>query len=746
MAGLFRKLKIERKADGSPRGKPAEILVRSLKVLENVTDETVDDEKTILALQDLYHVTEKEPRRARVELVHHCEAKLVPLLLNLVSVVCQTKSHTHSLILVLLNNLSTEAENQRFVALDCGAVKLLCQMLCEDPSCHLIAVCLVNLSFSNVAIRRDWVGLNKDIHWMQALTFCIRVGSMTREEYHLVQPFLEEAAPHRRSPSEYLGILQAGQRTRSTSSQSACFQIHQTLPAPEDRLFPETVRWCLCILKNLSRPHVEVNISDLVFASGIVPFLFQCVTLCHVKSRSPTPPSQEDFDDYEMTNSTSGMSCSVGLNSPETWDSSSIEDAALYVLMNLAADDKNHQKLVDMDAILLLSLVTQFTESHERDGEDGTLHVPDYLRVMDFQSLKARISMAFILGSTGHFGQSARTLERLDETEEKEGLLTLTKTDALQLLELLANTLHSREKIGPGGYSAFAMSPKLVLKAIRCFLVEYKNQILFSELTGTRLNALLLKAMALHVFNGKPAIDAEAAEEAVISLYLQSNHGFKFPFLATVYGVNDPSKGTAARVLAAFARLKSTTAAGKHASQQLVQRVTHLQFGSSDRDTSLSVGNFELSDFLLPSELLKLTKLICLPPHLGGQAPRQDLFDRPIVRQRLPRTGEIPWASSGIEWFPSALVATQDLVFESIVKRPQVEIDDVSLANVIAQCADGDIAESHSYIWAWADDAQRIKIFFESNSFLPCSGQRGLSSNLLRQFAGGWACGQTTTV
>ena len=119
---------------------------------------------------------------------------------------------------------------------------------------------------------------------------------------------------------------------------------------------------------------------------------------------------------------------------------------------------------------------------------------------MDFQSLKARMALAYILGSRGHFGQPAQTLQRLDMEEEKEALLTLTKKDAVQLLELLANTLHSREKPGAGGYSAFAMSPKIILHAIRCLLVEYKNQILFSENTGTRLNALLLKAMTLHVF------------------------------------------------------------------------------------------------------------------------------------------------------------------------------------------------------------------------------------------------------
>lgn len=529
MTGLFggiRKLKIERRTNGVFRGKPTEVLVRSLKVLEQVMDETINEEKIITALQDLYDVTEKEPRKTRVDSVHKFGAKLVPLLLRLLVTLCQPKSHQHNLALALLINLSTEVENQRFIALECGAVKKLSQLLCEDPSCHLVAICLVNLSFSSVAVRRDWVALNKDIQWMQAVTFCIRVGSMTREEYHFVQPFLEESVPERRTPAEYLDILRADSRDRSFNSQSSWCQIHQTLPPLEDQLFPETVRWCLCILKNLTRPHVEVNVADMVFASGIVPILFQCVTLCHVKSRSPTP-SQGDHDDYEMRNSSSTMSCSVGLNSPETWDSSSIEDAALYVLMHLAADDKNHQRLVAMDAILLLSLVTQFAESHERPCEEEMPSVPDDLRIMDFQSLKARMAMAFILGSKGHFGQPTQTLERHDVMVEKESLLTLTRAEALQLLELLANTLHLRDKFGPGGYSAYTVSPKLVLKVIRCFLAEYKNQVLFIEITGTRLNALLLKAMALHVFGGRPIIDAEAAEDAALSLYLQSNHGFK---------------------------------------------------------------------------------------------------------------------------------------------------------------------------------------------------------------------------
>ena len=201
-------------------------------------------------------------------------------------------------------------------------------------------------------------------------------------------------------------------------------------------------------------------------------------------------------------------------------------------------------------------------------------------------------------------------------------------------------------------------------------------------------------------------------------------------------------------MLAAFARTKSLTAAGKHASRQLVQRVAHLRFGSSNRDTALSSGTFELSDFLLPSELLKLTKLICLPPDLGGLKPTPDVYSRPLFRRRAPRSGEL-WGSSNVEWFPNALIASQDVIFKSIVKRPDVALDDIEVANVIAHCADGETAEAYEFIWAWQDDYKRIKMFFESNSFHPCSAHRALSSKLLQhtvgRLAGGWpTCGRPT--
>lgn len=179
-----------------------------------------------------------------------------------------------------------------------------------------------------------------------------------------------------------------------------------------------------------------------------------------------------------------------------------------------------------------------------------------------------------------------------------------------------------------------------------------------------------------------------------------------------------------------------------------MNRLGHLKFGSSERDSSLEAGNFELSDFFLPSDLLKLTKQICLAPGLGSKSPRQDILARPLLRKRAPRVED---ASSGraahIEWFPSALIAIQDQVFETIKRRPNEIVDDIEVANFVARCADGETAEAYGYIWAWQDDLQRLKLLFESSQFHPCSGESNLSSLLLKQTVGrlSWAtCGKPT--
>ncbi len=109
----------------------------------------------------------------------------------------------------------------------------------------------------------------------------------------------------------------------------------------------------------------------------------------------------------------------------------------------------------------------------------------------------------------------------------EESVLLLTETEVTLLVELLANTINNRGKEGPGGYSAATFSLKYVLFAIRCLLTNYLNQLRFMNTADVKLNALLMKALALHSLMRAPTVDAEAAEFASFSLYLQSNHGFQ---------------------------------------------------------------------------------------------------------------------------------------------------------------------------------------------------------------------------
>lgn len=669
LGNLLMKKRRDHSVSPKPKGRAADVLLKSLGVLEAAQ---TDEDKHLSALQKLYQISEKESQ-GRITLAQQAEARLVPLLLRLLREVYQPHSEVSRAALVLLNNLSTEPQNQRFIAVDCGAVGIFSQLLCEDPSCTVLAICFANLSLTAAVTRVEWVALNKRLEWMQALAYCIELGVMTHDEYLPLQPFLEgEVGPNkRRTPAEYLTILRANKpRTRIHG-------VHETLPAKEDQLFPETVRWCLHILQNLTRPHPRVEIASFIFDTGVMPLVLRHITLCRVKSQSKKLSEENLAEGDPSPNSVNALP----FNSPDHWDASSSSDAALFVTLNLAADAKNHQRLIDLDAVLLLSLITQFV-----DGEHE-MHTSDTFSAMDFQSIKAKLALAFILSEGADF-------------EEKDVVL-LSHADILQLLELLVNALHFRAKTGPGGYLAGSMSTKMVIRGLRCLLSENQNRASIIEMTGTRFNSLLLKTVAMHVFASR--VEKDAAEDAILSLYLLSSHCFNVPFLPTFFG-----SGSAARVLCAFARTKSTNLVVKHASQQLVIRLSHLPFGGSESDAWLET--FELSDFLLSADLLASTREICLPSVQKGPVLRADLFTRPLWRKHTQGRAQA-------EQFAHTLLAVQDIIFANVHEQP----DDFAIATTVAQaCDDGNAA--YGFLWVWADNPAKCRqILEEGETGFGCS-------------------------
>ncbi len=139
--------------------------------------------------------------------------------------------------------------------------------------------------------------------------------------------------------------------------------------------------------------------------------------------------------------------------------------------------------------------------------------------------------MANLLLSEGYYGQPKSKRPLLIHTNQVSGdsSVIISNHEAHYLVELLSNCLHSRPK---DGYSASSFSLKGTLHAIRCLMSKRENRLVLAS-HSARINTLLLKTIALYSFRESndgginDIMDSEAAEHAVFSLYLMSNHGFQ---------------------------------------------------------------------------------------------------------------------------------------------------------------------------------------------------------------------------
>jgi hypothetical protein len=245
-------------------------------------------------------------------------------------------------------------------------------------------------------------------------------------------------------------------------------------------------------------------------------------------------------------------------NSPSTWDANSAADAALFCILNLAADPSAREYLREIDTVKILTWITICGEDNIATRQNDSMGV-DATMLLDFQCMKAHMALSYLVGSGGHFGQPniLRTVEGgivtalpsesvsprngpfMTPNTQDTACLQLSAREPLLFVELLANTIHGRGKTGPGGYSPATISTKFVLYAVRCLLTQHFNQTMFalkSGSLGVKLNILLMKVLAWHavttttrrVIGDCPDdIDAETVEYAVFSLYLMSNHGVK---------------------------------------------------------------------------------------------------------------------------------------------------------------------------------------------------------------------------
>jgi hypothetical protein len=165
--------------------------------------------------------------------------------------------------------------------------------------------------------------------------------------------------------------------------------------------------------------------------------------------------------------------------------------------------------------------------------------------------------------------------------------------------------------------------------------------------------------------------------------------------------------------------MSNVTPAGRHAAEQILLRCKYLDF--KGRMTALAEpgSNPSVSDMALDEDLLSEAGRIVVANCSHGAKPRDDIFDRTILRSRAPSEGNksAPWDNrASVSAFSSAIHAVQQLSYGSTKVRHVDAIDDIVIANNIASSANGEKIESYNYWWSWQDKALEFQENLELNT------------------------------
>ena len=384
-------------------------------------------------------------------------------------------------------------------------------------------------------------------------------------------------------------------------------------------------------------------------------------------------------------------------NDPFTWDSNSMQDTALYILMNLALTPAIRPHLRNPNVARKLGAIAKFSSSC---ATFQSLSV-DEEKQQNLQCLKARMTLGYLFGTEGHVGYQNMHESSHVQVENTHDILLIKGYEAPLLVELLANTLHRRGKIGAGGYNLSTFNVKKALYATRCLLSHPLNVKTFYITCGMKLNVLLLKALALHSIQDDSQVDIEAAEDACFSLYLLSNHGFKGSFLP-----HPEDRLLFQKILNCYSRKQTCTAAGKHAAMQLLLRHPYLIYGGSLEDDEPK--QILHSDLEFDAALFHAVKEVKTFEITAGAQPLDDIFGRPLIRKEIAAAGKkkpLPWHTvDAPQTFHNALEAVREFSFGSEMHTNlDGFIDDIEIANNIANCANGSRNEAYGYEWRWQD-------------------------------------------
>jgi hypothetical protein len=246
-----------------------------------------------------------------------------------------------------------------------------------------MAIILVNLTFADADLRKEIVLAGQLV---ESLAFALRVASLTREQFAHLQPVIEGDLEIGMSPKERLVNLMVGYQKLLAVASGDSVNTRRSRPCavdPSKQLFPETARWCLSVLKNLTRPCKDVTAPTDLIESGVVPLILQFITIADGSKLEATHNHGSNSSSSE-TPTTSDPVYEEYTNAPYTWDSHSMQDAALFIVMNLAACSSSRAYMNDIDAVSTLACIIEYN-NEKSEEQQGTFELA---RQQEFQCMK----------------------------------------------------------------------------------------------------------------------------------------------------------------------------------------------------------------------------------------------------------------------------------------------------------------------------------------------------------------------
>lgn len=146
---------------------------------------------------------------------------------------------------------------------------------------------------------------------------------------------------------------------------------------PKSISYPESARWCLCGIQNLSRPAKDPNAVQTLVKCGALDVILRVLTVDEICMHQGYIYCDQNSNDIHGD---------VLRNDPYVWGPNSMQDAALYTLMNLAISPVIRDDLRKTDVAHKLATIARYSTSPD---EKTTTPSPDEEGQKNMQCLKA---------------------------------------------------------------------------------------------------------------------------------------------------------------------------------------------------------------------------------------------------------------------------------------------------------------------------------------------------------------------